>query len=149
MTTEQKNIELRQTLDDAWNAQDWDTFDRRHKPDVVVRWPARPPPHGRHDHRGEGVQMSKTSPDNEVHNRPHRVFFAGGDLTCSIARFTGTMKSAMMGPGGVEIPPTGKSFGVDFCTVARWEKGEIVEENLCYDVLGLMRQIGVGTSRCP
>ena len=24
MTTEQKNMELMQTLDDAWNAQDWD-----------------------------------------------------------------------------------------------------------------------------
>jgi hypothetical protein len=29
MTTEQKNMELMQTLDDAWNVQDWDTFDRR------------------------------------------------------------------------------------------------------------------------
>ena len=57
MTTEQKNMELMQTLDDAWNAQDWDTFDKRHKPNVVVRWPAQPPTHGRHDHRGEGVQV--------------------------------------------------------------------------------------------
>ena len=30
MSAEQ-NIELMQTLDDAWNAQDWDTFDQRHK----------------------------------------------------------------------------------------------------------------------
>jgi hypothetical protein len=30
MTKEQKNMELMQTLDDAWNAQDWDTFDKRH-----------------------------------------------------------------------------------------------------------------------
>jgi SnoaL-like polyketide cyclase len=76
--------------------------------------------------------------------RPYRVFFASGDWTCSIARFTGTMKGPMMGPDGKEIPPTLKSFEVDFCTVARWEKGEIVEENLFYDVVGLMRQIGVG-----
>jgi hypothetical protein len=27
MTTEQKNMELMQTLDDAWNAQDWDTLE--------------------------------------------------------------------------------------------------------------------------
>jgi|RhiMethySRZTD1v2_1073278.scaffolds.fasta_scaffold2209874_2 hypothetical protein len=27
MITEQRNTELMQTLDDAWNAQDWDTFD--------------------------------------------------------------------------------------------------------------------------
>ena len=61
MTTEQKNMELMQTLDDAWNAQDWDTFDKRHKPDVVVRWPAQPPTHGRHDHRAEGTRQSDST----------------------------------------------------------------------------------------
>jgi hypothetical protein len=30
-------MELMQTLDDAWNSQDLDTFDQRHKPEVVVR----------------------------------------------------------------------------------------------------------------
>jgi SnoaL-like polyketide cyclase len=62
----------------------------------------------------------------------------------SIARFTGTMKGPMKGPDGREIPPTAKSFEVDFCTVARRANGEIVEENLFYDVVNLMRQIGVG-----
>jgi ketosteroid isomerase-like protein len=138
MATEQKNTELMQTLDDTWNAQDWDTFDERHKPDVVVRWPAQPPIQGRHDHRAEGFQWFKTFPDNKVHNRPYKMFFASGEWTCSIARFTETMKGPMIGPGGTEIPPIGKSFEVDFGTVARWDNGEIVEENLSYDVVGLM-----------
>jgi hypothetical protein len=30
-------------------------------------------------------------------------------------------------------PPTGKSFELEFCTVARWKNGEIVEEKLFYD----------------
>ena len=35
-----------------------------------------------------------------------------------------------MADGG-SIPPTNKTFKVDFCTVAHWnENGEIVEENL-------------------
>jgi hypothetical protein len=72
-------------------------------------------------------------------------FFASGDWTCSIARFTGTMKGPMMGLGGKEIPPTHKLFEVYFCTVARWVNREIVEENLFYDVVGLLRQIGVGS----
>jgi hypothetical protein len=38
-----------------------------------------PPTHGRRDHRGEGVQMLKTFPDNKVHNRPYKRFFASGD----------------------------------------------------------------------
>jgi ketosteroid isomerase-like protein len=54
------------------------------------------------------------------------------------------MKGPMKGPDGKDIPPTGKSFEVDFCTVARWENGEIVEENLFYDVVGMMRQLGLG-----
>ena len=28
--TEQRSMELMQTLDDSWNVQNWDTFDRRH-----------------------------------------------------------------------------------------------------------------------
>jgi ketosteroid isomerase-like protein len=142
-SAEKKNMELMQTLDDAWNNQDWDTFDRRHKPDVVVRWPGQKPTHGQHDHRAEGIHMFKTFPDNRVGNRPYKVFFASGDWTCSIARFTGTMKGPMKGPDGKEIAPTGKSFEVDFCTVARWDNGQIVEENLFYDLVGLMQQIGL------
>jgi hypothetical protein len=26
----QNNLELMRTLDDSWNAQDWDTFEKRH-----------------------------------------------------------------------------------------------------------------------
>src|SRR5690348_16457755 len=141
---EKKNMELMQTLDDSWNAQDWDTFMSRHKKDTVVRWPAQPPTHGAQAHRAESVALFKTFPDNKVHNRPYKTLFASGEWTCSIARFTGTMKGSMQGPGGKEIPPTGKSFEVDFCTVARWdENGQIVEENLFYDTVGMMKQIGL------
>ena len=43
---EAHNMELMQTLDDAWNAQDMDTFAARHKKDVVVRWPGKEPTQG-------------------------------------------------------------------------------------------------------
>ncbi|MGO9790629.1 MAG: ester cyclase [Solirubrobacteraceae bacterium] len=142
-TLEEHNMELMQTLDDAWNAQDWDIFDQRHKPDVVVRWPGQPPTHGTHDHRAEAIELFKTFPDNRVQNRPYKVFFASGDWTCSISRFTGTMTGPMKAPDGTEIPPTGKSFEVDFFTVAKWDNDQIVEENLMYDLVGFMRQIGL------
>jgi hypothetical protein len=38
---------------------------------------------------------------------------------------------------------TGKTFELEFCTVARWQNGEIVEENLFYGQVGFLRQIGV------
>jgi predicted ester cyclase len=143
MSIEEHNMELMQTLDDAWNAQDWDTYDQRHKPDVVVRWPGRPNTIGTHDHRAEGIELFKTFPDNHAWNRPYKVFFASGDWTCSVARFTGTMTGPMQGPDGKEIPPTGKSFDVDAYTIARWDNGQIVEENLMYDLVTFLRQIGL------
>jgi len=145
MGNEERNLELMQTLDDAWNSQDWDTFDARHKTDVAVTWPGgAPATQGIHDHRQESIEFFKTFPDNKVGNRPYRTLFASGDWTCSIARLTGTMTGPMKGPNGTEIPPTGKSFAVDFCTVAHWdENGQIIEENLFYDLVGVMKQIGL------
>jgi predicted ester cyclase len=145
MTTEEQNMELMQTLDDAWNAQDWDTFEQRHKPDVVVSWPGQDPTNGVHDHRAESIALFKTFPDNQVGNRPYKIFFASGDWTCSVSRFTGTMTGPMKGADGSEIPPTGKSFAVDFFTIAKWDNGQIVEENLMYDLVMFMRQIGLSS----
>jgi ketosteroid isomerase-like protein len=143
-SVEAANMQLMQTLDDAWNGQDLDTFSRRHKDDVIVRWPGQPPTHGVKDHRQEAIDFFKAFPDQHLDNRPYRVFFASGDWTCSIAHFTGTMKGPMRSADGKEISPTGKSFDVDFCTVARWDNGQIVEENLFYDLVTFMKQIGLG-----
>jgi ketosteroid isomerase-like protein len=142
-STEEQNMQLMQTLDDAWNAQDVEVFRQRHKPDVIVRWPGKPPTHGIEDHVQESIEFWQTFPDQHLDNRPYRVFFASGNWTCSIAHFTGTMTGPMKGPDGEEIPPTGKSFEVDFCTVALWDNGQIVEENLMYDLVTFMKQIGL------
>ena len=145
MSVEEQNRQLMQTLDDSWNAQDLDTFAKRHKPDVVVRWPGQPPTHGVDAHRAEAIAFFKAFPNPRLGNRPYKVLIASGDWTCSVAHFTGTMTGPMQGPDGKEIPPTGKSFDVDFCTVARWDNGQIVEENLFYDLVTFMRQIGLSS----
>lgn len=142
-TVEARNKELMQTLDDSWNSQDLGVFSKRHKDNVVVRWPGQPPTNGLHDHELEAVRFFKTFPDQHLDNRPYKVLIASGDWTCSIAHFTGTMKGPMTGADGKEIAPTGKSFDVDFCTVARWNDGQIVEENLFYDLVTFMKQIGL------
>jgi ketosteroid isomerase-like protein len=144
-SVEERNMELMQTLDDAWNAQDLETFEQRHKPDVVVHWPGKPPTHGTEDHRQEAIDFFTAFPNQHLDNRPYKVLIASGDWTCSIAHFTGTFTGPMRDPAGQEIPPTGKSFEVDFCTVAKWHEGQIVEENLFYDLVTFTNQIGLGT----
>jgi predicted ester cyclase len=140
------NQQLMKTLDDAWNNQEWDTFNKRHAENVFVYWPGQPEPTtGRHNHRAESVEFFKTFPDNHIDNDPYKVLFGQGDWTCSVARFTGTMKGPMQGPDGKMIPATNKRFEIEFCTVAHWKDGEIVEEKLFYDLVGLLRQIGVMT----
>src|SRR4051794_39543703 len=79
-STEQRNMELMQTLDDAWNDQDVKVFRERHKPDVVVRWPGTTTPTvGIEDHTKESIEFWKTFPDQHLENRPYRIFFASGD----------------------------------------------------------------------
>jgi predicted ester cyclase len=144
MTTPEDNMQLMQTLDDAWNAQDWDTFEQRHAAETAVYWPGQPEPtRGVHNHRAESIEFFKTFPDNHLVNRPYKIFFAQGDYTCSVAEFTGTMEGPMKGADGKMIPPTNKRFTLEFCTVAKWDHGKIVEERLFYDLVGLLRQIGL------
>ena len=113
-------------------------------PDIVVRWPRQASTHGISNYRNEGTEMFSTFPNNRVENRSYKVFVAPGQRTCSIARFARTMTGPMTDPDANEIPPTGMSFEIELCTLARWHETEqIIEENLFYDLGGLMMQIGL------
>ena len=76
-------------------------------------------------------------------NNPYKVLFGQGKYTCSIADWTATMIGPFKMPDGKVIQPTHKTARLDFCTVATWKNGEIIEEKLFYDALGMMKQIGI------
>jgi hypothetical protein len=125
MSTVEENMRLMQTLDDAWNTQDWPVFEKRHARDVDVFWPGQEKPtHSRPSHKEEAIAFFKIFPDNKVGNRPYKALFGQGDWTCSVADFTGTFKGPMTTPDGKVIQPNGKKFKVEFCTVAHWKNGE-------------------------
>ena len=137
----EENLRLMKSLDDAWNAQDWETFSQRHMDDVIVRWPNKQPTEGMDAHRMEAEYFFRSFPDNHIENDPYKVLIAQGDWTCSVAELTGTHEGILIDPDGKSIPATNKKFKVDFCTVARWKDKKIVEENLFYDLVGMMRQL--------
>jgi predicted ester cyclase len=143
MGLEQYNMMLFRTGDDAWNAQDVETFANRHTDDVVVYLPAAPTQRGIEAHVEFARNSFRAFPNQRVQSRPYKAFFAAGGWVCSIARYTGTMTGPMIGADGTEIPPTGKSFDVDFCTVGHWKSGQMVEEYLFYDTVTFMKQIGL------
>ncbi|OPY34679.1 MAG: SnoaL-like polyketide cyclase [Methanomassiliicoccales archaeon PtaU1.Bin124] len=140
----EENLSMMKQLDDAWNARDWKKAMKFHSKDVAVYWPGgNPPTMGRDDHEAEAIEFTKAFPDNKVWNNPYRVQFGQGDWTCTVTDFTGTMKGPMNMGGGKVAPPTNRSFKVDFCTVAHWKNGEIVDEKLFYDLIGMLKQIGL------
>jgi hypothetical protein len=143
MPVEEKNMELMKTLDDAWNSQDWDTFEERHADDVKVYWPGQPEPtRGLHNHRKESIEFFKIFPDNHLVNNPYKILLSKDDYTCSVADFTGTFKGPMKGLDGNMIQPSNRKFHLEFCTVAHWKNGKILEERLFYDQVGMLVQIG-------
>ncbi len=137
------NLERMKTLDDSWNAQNWEVFRKRHSADTKVFWPGqREPTQGREAHQAESAAFFK-SIENQLENNPYRVQFGSGEWTCTIARWKGKMVGPWKDLNGKVHPPTGKAFELEFCTVARWKNGEIVEENLFYDQVEFLRQIGL------
>lgn len=118
-------------------------FRERHSADTAVYWPGQAKPTlGREAHQAESEAFFE-SIENHLDNNPYKVMFASGDWTCTIARWTGRMIGPVRGLDGKMLPATNRPFELDFCTVARWKDREIAEENLFYDQVGLLRQIGV------
>src|SRR5438552_6518293 len=102
----QDNLRRMHELDDAWNAQDWDTVAEFHSHDVTVNWPGgAPPTKGNGNHIAESKEYAKTFPDNRVENRPYQVEFGQEDWTCTIATHTGTFKGPLKMPTST-IQPT-------------------------------------------
>src|SRR5207247_9293469 len=112
--------------------------------DVVVRWPSQSEnTRGLHINDLEAVKFFRTIPHDDLINTPYKILFQQVNHSCSVADLYGTMKGPMKTSEGRIVQPTGKSFHVEFCTVATWNnKGEITEERLFYDQVGLMKQIG-------
>jgi ketosteroid isomerase-like protein len=130
----EEDLQLLITLDDPRDAQEEDTFNHLQAENTVAYWPGQPfPATGRHDHRAEAI----------IDNDPDKVAFGQGDWTCTLARFTGTTNDSMKGLDGKMIRPTNKKFEIEFCTVTHWKNGEIVEERVFYDLVGMQKQIGV------
>lgn len=100
------------------------------------------PTHGIDSHIKEEEYFFSAFPDNYVQNCPYKIF-AQDECMCHISEFTGTHKGTMMNPGCKKILPTNKKFKVDFCTVARWKDGMIIEENLFFHVVVMMTQLGI------
>jgi SnoaL-like polyketide cyclase len=125
----------------VFSNQKWDELSRSHSKDIVVHWPDGHQTRGIARHIEDLKAMFVYAPDMRI--KVHPVKFGSGDWTSVISVMEGTFSKPMPGPDGKPIPPTGKTFKLEMCTVGHWKGGVMDEEYLFWDNLTFMKQIGL------
>lgn len=139
-----QNIARMQAADTAFNRQDIASFNDLHADDVEVYISGRTKPSvGLESHRHDCEGLWSAFSDIQVESDPYHVTFGGGDWTCAISMTRGTHTGPLPGPGGVMIPPTNKTFRVNFATMCRWRDGKIIQEHVFWDTASMLEQLGI------
>ena len=140
--TVQARIATFDTLDfDVFTHQKWDRLHESHSRDIVVHWPDGHQTRGIDKHIEDLKAMFVYAPDTRI--EVHPVKFGSGEWTSVIGVMEGTFTRPMPSADGKTIPPTGKSFKLEMCTVGHWKDGVMDEEYLFWDNLTFMKQIGL------
>jgi ketosteroid isomerase-like protein len=155
-----KRLERFDQLDfDAFSKQDWKLFTEIHCPNVVVTFPDGHQTHGIKKHTEDMVAMFVPMPDLRI--TEHSVSFGSdvwarstptrrtsaqsltpGEWTSTVGIMEGTFTKPMT-MGDKTIQPTGKKLKLTMATVAHWKNGCIAEENLFWDNLTYLQQLGI------
>jgi len=125
-----------------YNGQMWDRFSESHAANIKVYYPDGSTTTGL---APEHIDMLKPlfvfAPDTKITSHP--ISFGSGDWTCVIGEMEGTFSKPMPIGGGKTIPPTGKKFKLQMCTVGKWDGNKMSEEHLFWDNQAMMKQIGL------
>lgn len=129
--------------DELFNARDWTALDDVHHPDMIAFIPGSPEPiYGRKDHAAAMQQLVRMFPDIRVHT-PYPVQFGGDDWITVVTNATGTFMGEMTLPDGSVIPPTGKSFDLEFAQTSKWAGDQLMVISAFFDSAAQRRQIGL------
>jgi ketosteroid isomerase-like protein len=131
--------------DDAFNDRDFEAMNAVHHPDMIAYVTGNADPiYGRAAHAATMQQMFRIFPDAHVDNDPYPVQFGSGDWITVITRTTGTFTGEMVLPDGTVVPPTGKTFDLDFGQTSKWDGDQLVTISAFWDSALQAKQIGLG-----
>jgi SnoaL-like polyketide cyclase len=137
-------LELMKKGDDAFNARDFDAMNAVHDPGMIAHVTGNAAPiYGRSAHAEAMKGMFKIFPDVHVENDPYPVQFGTGDWITVVSRCTGTFTGEMVQPDGNMVPPTGKSFDVEFVQTSKWDGDLLVKIVAFWDANLQAQQIGL------
>jgi hypothetical protein len=125
----------------VFTQQQWQRLHESHSKDVIVHWPDGHQTNGIVKHIEDLKDLFVYAPDTRI--KVHTVKFGSGEWTSVIGVMEGTFTKPMPTPDGKSIPPTGKPFKINMCTVGHWKDGVMNEEYLFWDNLTYMKQIGL------
>ena len=125
----------------VFTQQQWARFHESHSKDIIVHWPDGHFTTGLEKHIEDLKALFVYAPDTRI--KVHSVKLGQGEYTAVIGVMEGTFTKPMPTPDGKSIPPTGKPFKIDMCTVGHWKNGVMVEEYLFWDNYTYMKQIGL------
>jgi len=124
----EEELQLLITLDDPGDGPEEDTFHLQAK-NTIEQWLGQ---------RCQLDQRTEAASDNDA----FKVTFGQGDWTCTLSRLGGTTNVSTEGFNENVIGPN-KKFDIEFCTVTHRKNGEIVEQKVFYDLVGMQKQIGI------
>jgi hypothetical protein len=137
-------LELMKQGDDAFNARDFAGMDAVHHPDLIAYVTGSAQPlYGRSAHAEAMKGMFRSFPDVYVGNDPYPIQFGSGEWITVISKVTGTFTGEMAQPDGSVVPPTGKSFDVEFVQTVKWDGDLVVEIAAFWDAALQARQLGL------
>ena len=125
----------------VFSNQEWTRLHESHSADIVVNWPDGHHTNGIEKHIDDLKAMFVYAPDTQI--KEHPIRFGSGEWTCVTGVMTGTFTKPMPLGGGKSVPPTGKKFSINMCTVGHWQNGVMVEESLFWDNATYMSQLGI------
>ncbi|HKW50374.1 MAG TPA: ester cyclase [Candidatus Eisenbacteria bacterium] len=126
---------------DVFTHQKWDRLHESHSKDIVVHWPDGRQTKGIEAHIEDLKGIFVHAPDTRI--QVHPVKFGAGDWTSVTGVMEGTFTKPMPIGNGKSLPPTGKRFKIEMCTVGHWKDGVMDEEYLYWDNLTYMKQLGL------
>ena len=138
-------LELMTSGDNLFNARNWQELEDVHHPDMIAYVTGNADPiYGSAAHAAMVQQMFRIFPDVRVHNDPYPVQFGSGDWITVITRTTGTFTGEMVLPDGTVVPPTGKTFDLDFGQTSKWHGDQLIAISAFWDSALQAKQIGLG-----
>ena len=129
--------------DNMFNARDFAGLDEVHHPDMIAYIPGFAQPiYGREAHSKAMKDLVESFPDIRVHT-PYPIQFGAGDWITVVTNATGTFTGELALPDGTVVPPTGKSFDLEFGQTSKWQGDQLIVISTFWDSGLQARQLGM------